>query len=228
MFELQGQLLFGLQLTSETRNTYFRLCPFGHCGQKWKTPARCCHKIDSANRKLFNKLCGLTVGSPLPTLPFLGVQATARVERPLCARLGNGQVRVSLCSFQGFYAFLCLPTTLLLVSLVPILQMRPTKRALGRGTGHVPVGNWPCDLEQVASPPGVDPKLSPPWEHWPGSRSRELRRCGWKLVSEHEGVIYYGLRPEREGGRGPGPAPRLRRTDPEAAETSAGAGSRQA
>lgn len=66
--ELQGQLLFGLQLTSETRNTYFRLCPIGHCGQEWKTPARCCHKIDSANRKLFYKLCGLTVAPSQPCL----------------------------------------------------------------------------------------------------------------------------------------------------------------
>lgn len=112
-----------------------------------------------------NKLCGLTVA---PSQPCLALAFTPQhvLSAPCVRGPVTGNEGYRYCPSRVSTHF-CLPTTLLLVSLFPILQMRPTKRASGRGTGHVPVSNWLCDLEQVASPAGVDPKFSPLWNTGP-------------------------------------------------------------
>lgn len=102
--ELQGQLLFGFPLTLETRNTYFRFCPTGHCGQEWKAPTRCCHKIDSANRKLQTLWFK---NKPSPPLTILWRLKPQRELSAPCVRSSvNEQIRVALCFPWAFTHFI--------------------------------------------------------------------------------------------------------------------------
>ena len=138
------------------------------------------------------KLCGLRSISPLPTIP----STTACAERPLREELGNGQTQ--RYSLQGAYASFCLhnphPPQ---APLVPVLQkIKRNAWAVGRDT---PLGNWPCDLEQVTCLAGADAEIPFHSNIQPSSRSRVLS-SRWNWVPRLQGVIPYSSGCERRKG----------------------------